>query len=168
MVAVALIASGLGLLLARDGADWRFGELTPFSAIGLVGLAMALLASGRLRRFFAGLTVTGVVVGLAFWVGPHSFRSYVLDRVLFPIDARIAPRTAGMGMTHLQVSLTLWIIETPETRRIRPTRSPFWSRESQEELGLLELAIAVVGGLLAAIPRPPRLGGTSTPSIDPS
>ena len=163
MVAVGLVAVALGLLRARDGDDWRFGELTGFSAIGLLATALMLSTAGRPRRFFGGAAVTGFLVGLAFWVGPHPVREFVLSRVIEPLDGRLASHSAGMGMTHLQASLILWIMETPETRRVRPTRSPFWSRESQEELACLELAVALGGGLLAAAFRPPRPARDSPP-----
>jgi hypothetical protein len=158
MVLIVVTGLGLALLRAQVGEEWAIGELTPLSLMGLVGFGLGLWFQGCVRRFFWVFGFSGVVVGLAFWVGPHSFREVVLNRVILPLDALLTPKLAGCSMTGLQGSLILWVMETPETRRIRPTRSPFWSRESQEELGLLELAVAVSIGLIASIAWPIRRG----------
>jgi hypothetical protein len=126
--------------------------LAPLSAIGFFGLAMMLATSGRLRRFFAGLAVTGVLVGLLLWVGPLSFRSFVLIRILLPFDDLLS-QTLPNSFNKLVLAVYLDMTNHWE-RPISLTRFPFLFRETQVILGYLELAVAVVGGLLAAIPRP--------------
>ena len=101
MAAIALFASALAILRAWLGEGWWLGELALFTTIGLIGLASMIVSSGRLRRFFAGLSITGVVVGLAFWLAPSSIRDDVLRRVVFPIDTRIGPHPPGDSTTYL-------------------------------------------------------------------
>lgn len=158
MVLIVVFGLGLALFRAQVGEEWAIGELTPLSMIGLVGLG--LLFQGRVRRFFWGFGLSGVVVGLAFWTGPHSFRQVVLERVIGPLDVRLAPTVGGTVLTRMQTSFLFYFIDVPETRRIRPTRSPFCSPESQQALGLLELAVAVVFGVLASIVWPSPTGRT--------
>ena len=70
MAAIALVASALAILpsLARVKVG-GFGELAPFDGDRpLRARSLAIVSSGRLRRFFAGLATTGFVVGLAFWL----------------------------------------------------------------------------------------------------
>jgi hypothetical protein len=152
MVAIGLIGSALAMLRAWAGTGWWWiGELAPLMAIGLGGLAMSVVTSGRFRRFFAGLATSGMVLGLAVWVAPIPIREAVLNRAIFPPDViRFQPVSED------------WLFDRPDHYfNIRPVRYPFCTHESQEALGLLELAVAVIGGLLAMIPRPRK----SRPSV---
>jgi hypothetical protein len=165
MAAIALVAASLSVFQtghgevsawvdSYDSKVWLLGEVAPVLAIGMSGLALALLTTGRPRRFAAGLASTGFVAGLAFWLAPMSVRNFVLHRVILPVDARIGPGHSDHSATYLNWSLA-WVVETEEHRRpLRTIRAPFVSIEAQMELGFLELAIASIGGLVAAIFRP--------------
>jgi hypothetical protein len=152
MVAIGLIGSTMAMLRAWAGSGWWWiGELAPLMAIGLGGLAMAVLTSGRFRRFSVGLATSGVVLGLAVWVAPIPVRDTVFNRVIFPPDVILFHPVAED-----------WLFDLPDHYfNIRPIRYPFCTHESQEALGLLVLSVAVIGGLLALIPRPRK----SRPSV---
>ncbi len=167
MVAVALIAAAFGLGVSWAGPAWTLGELAPMGVVSLVGLALAVVTSGRIRRFFAGLATTSVILALVFWVAPLAVRRTVIERILLPLDQRFGPRSerpapgftskgARLDRTMFLMSL-FWprpIVEQDHSRFvIGTTRSPFLSREAQFGLGLLQLVVATTGGVIAAIPR---------------
>jgi len=138
--------------------------------IELLSAGIAASSSGRGRRFFVGLAATAVVSALVFWMAPLSLRRTLLTRVVMPLDARIGRRVPNprpfMGSTSvLESSLFYWEVayNPPQGFRgiwpspLRPlpapdrfTRVPFLSTESQAWLSGVQLAVATLGGLIAA------------------
>jgi hypothetical protein len=151
MTSIALIGLALGLIRGADRFELMLGEMTPVLMIGLLGSALALITQGTIRKFFVGFAISGVILGLAIWLGPLSFRNVLLDRIILLIDDRFGPREPGTAATYLQYSL-LFSYYSPSSLEYQLTRSPFVSGESQIALGLLELTIVILVGMIVLIP----------------
>jgi len=168
MIAMALI--GVDLALIRSWVPppgvWNFetarylGEIGPMTSLALIGLAVAFLVEGRWRRFGVGVALSALSLASVVFLAPTTirhairdatvtplYRSGLLPRFLLPDSYRLRycfniPEYAFEGLVADSSGGHYWI---------GFTRCPFVMPDDPIVLGLIELPLALAGGLLALL-----------------